>query len=400
MTFIEWLSNLNDKWKAKEAKWQNVLGITPNTETTDNQNTETVDSKTQNNNENGGSTGFDWSPIAGGIGSAMQLGSTLFGKQYDDPQFTGEQAVSKFLGNFGIYGKLASGITSLSSQLTRKFGVNIGNVSQGINKEAGGSELGRMANNIVGGLSNMTGGWGSLIGNKLNDFNVNADTESMFGAYSGTGQKMLAAKDIAGSNVLFNKNKYGNLVDNSIINQDLLTNLKIGNDKIISSVPYNAEMNEHRRFNKMYGMTGQSYNTRAGKQGMKMLSHEELNKIYAAKKAIKEDDIQKFQNGGSILIPDGALHAHKHHMEEVNPELAEDLTKKGIPVVSTDENGEVTQVAEIERQEIILEKSLTDQIEKLWKEGTEEAMIEAGKIITCALFTNCDDNANLVKEVE
>jgi len=76
------------------------------------------------------------------------------------------------------------------------------------------------------------------------------------------------------------------------------------------------------------------------------------------------------------------------------------LTKKGIPVVAVDENGEVTQVAEIEKQELIFEKSLTEQIEKLWKDGSEEAMIEAGKIITCTLFTNCDDNAGLVEEVQ
>lgn len=352
--------------------------------------------------DRGGSTGFDWSPIASGVGSAMQLGSTLFGKQYDDPQFAGEQAASKFLGNFGVYGKIAAGITSLSSQLTRKFGIDVGNVSQGVNKTAGGSELGRIANNVVGGLSNMTGGWGSLLGNKLSDFNVNTDTQSMFGAYSGTGQKMLAAKDIAGSNILFNKKEYGNLVNDSIINQDLMTNLKIGNDNVISSVPYNANMIESRNFKKIYGTTGQNYGTRIGKSGIKMLSREELDKIYSARKRQDNvsDDIQKFQNGGSILIPDGALHAHKHHMEDVNPELAEDLTKKGIPVVSTDENGEVTQVAEIEKQEIIFEKSLTEQIEKLWKEGSEEAMIEAGKLIAETLMTNCDDNVNLVKEVE
>ena len=46
------------------------------------------------------------------------------------------------------------------------------------------------------------------------------------------------------------------------------------------------------------------------------------------------------------------------------------------------------------------EKSLTEQIEKLWKEGSEEAMIEAGKLIAETLMTNCDDNVNLVKEVE
>jgi len=49
---------------------------------------------------------------------------------------------------------------------------------------------------------------------------------------------------------------------------------------------------------------------------------------------IIEEDLSEFKEGGSInVIPDGALHARLHHMED-----AEDLTKKGIPVV--DNNGE------------------------------------------------------------
>ena len=48
---------------------------------------------------------------------------------------------------------------------------------------------------------------------------------------------------------------------------------------------------------------------------------------------ISINSIEKFQNGGSVnVIPDGALHARLHHMED-----AKDLTKKGIPVV--DNNG-------------------------------------------------------------
>ena len=348
----------------------------------------------------GGSTGFDWSPIAGGVGQALQLGSTLFGKQYSDPGYSDEQAAAKFASNFGWWGKLAAGLATTSSQITRKLGTNTSFETERLKDASGGNTWTQLGNRAGSLINNTTFGVLSPLSKQMNDFNLTSDAEMMSGSHSGTLSNMRAATDAAGKRFFFNKSGIGNLVDSSIINQDLLTNMKIGNDKVISSVPYNAEMNERRQFNKIYGMTGQNYNTRSGKQGMKMLSREELDKIYAARKVVKEDDVQKFQNGGSILIPDGALHAHKHHMEDVNPELAEDLTKKGIPVVSTDENGEVTQVAEIERQEIILEKSLTDRIEKLWKEGTEEAMIEAGKIITETLFTNCDDNANLVKEVE
>jgi hypothetical protein len=36
------------------------------------------------------------------------------------------------------------------------------------------------------------------------------------------------------------------------------------------------------------------------------------------------------------IIPEGALHAHKHHLE------IDDITHKGIPVISHEEGGEVT----------------------------------------------------------
>lgn len=101
--------------------------------------------------------------------------------------------------------------------------------------------------------------------------------------------------------------------------------------------------------------------------------------------------LQKFQSGGAInVIPQGALHARKHHIEN-----AEDLTKKGIPVVDNDGN----QQAEIERDEIIFRKEVTDQIEKLAKEGTDEAAIKCGELLTHEIIENTDDKTGLAKQI-
>lgn len=103
------------------------------------------------------------------------------------------------------------------------------------------------------------------------------------------------------------------------------------------------------------------------------------------------EQLQKFQNGGSVnIIPEGALHARKHHMEN-----ADNLTKKGIPVVDNDGN----QQAEIERNEIIFRKEVTDRIEQLAKEGTDEAAIECGKLLTHEIIENTDDKTGLALEV-
>ena len=87
-----------------------------------------------------------------------------------------------------------------------------------------------------------------------------------------------------------------------------------------------------------------------------------------------------------------------HHIEDSDSELAENLTRKGIPVVALSEGGEIEQVAEIEHSEITLSKALTDKLEELRKDGSEEAMIEAGKILVEEIMFNTDDKMGLINE--
>lgn len=80
--------------------------------------------------------------------------------------------------------------------------------------------------------------------------------------------------------------------------------------------------------------------------------------------------IQAFQEGGVIgkdinLLPEGALHKNRNHLEDVNPEIGSKVTEKGIPVIVTDENCNIKQVAEVEKEEIILRSELTKRIEEL-----------------------------------
>lgn len=106
---------------------------------------------------------------------------------------------------------------------------------------------------------------------------------------------------------------------------------------------------------------------------------------------ISINSIEKFQNGGSVnVIPEGALHARLHHMED-----SKELTKKGIPVV--DNNG--NQQAEIERNEIIFRKEVTDKIEELMKDGSDKAAIECGKLLAIEIVENTDDKTGLVPEL-
>lgn len=102
----------------------------------------------------------------------------------------------------------------------------------------------------------------------------------------------------------------------------------------------------------------------------------------------------KFQNGGKFnVIPDGALHARLHHLD------IDGITNKGIPVVVQKKGGEVEQQAEVERNEIIFNLDTTKKLEALWRDGSDEAAIEAGKLLVSEILENTVDNTGLLKEV-
>lgn len=107
---------------------------------------------------------------------------------------------------------------------------------------------------------------------------------------------------------------------------------------------------------------------------------------------------QQFKNGGELnIIPEGALHKNLHHMEN-----DENITKKGIPVISEDEDGKIVQNAEIERSEIVLRLSLTQKLEKMLKKYNsdisqkekDDVATKAGQILVDELLNKTIDNTN------
>ena len=152
------------------------------------------------------------------------------------------------------------------------------------------------------------------------------------------------------------------------------------------------------------------YTLRA-KQGAKIKEVKRLSSLYnkrlISKEPLKEGTTVEFKNGGSInVIPEGALHARKNNLTEINPEL-EGITKKGIPVISKEEGGEMIQHAEIECNELILRLEATKKIEELRNlynssENTKDKdslAIEAGKLLTIEIMENTDDRTGLMKTI-
>lgn len=102
------------------------------------------------------------------------------------------------------------------------------------------------------------------------------------------------------------------------------------------------------------------------------------------------------------IIPEGALHAHKNNLDIA------DITNKGIPVISAEEGGKVTQHAEIEREEIIFNLDFTEEMERITNEfnSSDDAeernnlAIELGKMATYEIMKNTKDYTGLIKTTE
>lgn len=153
-------------------------------------------------------------------------------------------------------------------------------------------------------------------------------------------------------------------------------------------------------------LSGGYRNMAVGRNGMKILdaesqwAREVLTKAKIRPKEKLEEQSPKFAEGGKVnVIPDGALHAHRHHLEDISPEY-EQVTSKGIPVVTEEEGGKLKQHAEIERNEIIFRLEVTKKLEELMKDGSDDAAIEAGKLLAHEIINNTVDNTGLMEVVE
>lgn len=130
------------------------------------------------------------------------------------------------------------------------------------------------------------------------------------------------------------------------------------------------------------------------------------NTIQFAQNGAKLEDIEVSEE--SSVIPEGALHKNKNNIDL-------DITKKGIPVITVkDDNVEtfeeikeqedsLVQHAEIEHNEIIFSKELTDFLEdkrKEWHEsGDSNICLEVGMRLVKEIMENTDDNTGLIDKL-
>lgn len=154
-----------------------------------------------------------------------------------------------------------------------------------------------------------------------------------------------------------------------------------------------SDTNNTRNYINLSG--GINFNTiRRGQEGLRFPTKDEVDRARNTLRVLNNQSLPVYKEGGKMnVIPEGALHARLHHMD------MEGITKKGIPVITKEDGGEVVQHAEIERDEIIFTKEVTEKLEELYKKGTDEAAIEAGKILAKEIMENTQDNTGLIKTI-
>lgn len=330
--------------------------------------------------------------IMGGVGSALDIAKgfvpTQESKGKNPTGFEAQQAIGDTLTKVPIPIVQAAGLAYKGiSMLAEATGGNTNSITKEQAEDLGISKGTRLANNIIGAL-HPGAGW---LVKEVEEGQKSHLIDEMSNAYADTVADIDQAGVLGGGKYLFGSKKVSNAVQEANRRNELLTEMNMTNTMRKQS-DYGRDLAQQN----MNRYAGTNYmDMRMGRKGMKIQSLEEIRELLK-NRVVEELDIQKFAEGGS-LMPAGKLHKELNHIQELGEQF-EDLTRKGIPVVTVDESGGLTQIAEIEHSEWIMSKSLTDEIEALWKDGSEEAMIECGKLVCEHLLRQTKDEGGVLDE--
>lgn len=210
--------------------------------------------------------------------------------------------------------------------------------------------------------------------------------------YTGVTDNVNTAAQNAGAKILLGGNKANAMIANAIYQQNKAREIL---DR--------AEMDRYASANPLINQRVQmqlsgGYNSLLAKDGTKLYNIEFAKKALSRRKKKREEtvpqDVGIYKSGGSFnIIPEGALHKNKHHLEDLDSKF-EDVTSKGIPVISESEGGDITQHAEVEKEEIIFRLEVTKKLEELARENTDDAALEAGKLLVKEILYNTIDKTN------
>lgn len=336
-------------------------------------------------------SGISWQGVAQSAGSAIDA----FTQAKTDPSDSQAQLQNQVRGGIsdaaiqsGNPIAMAIGVGSkLVDAIGAQTGLNLDNIDKEVGKDAGISGAARGFNNLMNYIPGNSMIWGAFASKTQNADVISDEVKDIQGAYGDSYGDLESAQKLSGKRFLFGRRKA-----NKFINEANETNQKMQDIATTNTLRKQSDYGNdimQQNLNR-YAGTNYMYNA-VGKQGMKLMSIEQAKLILMMRKNVEQKELQIFANGGAInIIPEGARHSRLNHLDEVHDDF-EDVTKKGIPVVTPTEDGDLEQVAEVECGEIIFSKSVTEKLEELMKDGSDEAAIEAGKLLVKEIIKNTDD---------
>lgn len=336
-------------------------------------------------------SGISWQGVAQSAGSAIDA----FTQAKTDPSDSQAQLQNQVRGGIsdaaiqsGNPIAMAIGVGSkLVDAIGAQTGLNLDNIDKEAGKDAGISGAARGFNNLMNYIPGNSMIWGAFASKTQNADVISDEVKDIQGAYGDSYSDLESAQKLSGKRFLFGRRKA-----NKFINEANETNQKMQDIATTNTLRKQSDYGNdimQQNLNR-YAGTNYMYNA-VGKQGMKLMSIEQAKLILMMRKNVEQKELQIFANGGAInIIPEGARHSRLNHLDEVHDDF-EDVTKKGIPVVTPTEDGDLEQVAEVECGEIIFSKSVTEKLEELMKDGSDEAAIEAGKLLVKEIIKNTDD---------
>lgn len=336
-------------------------------------------------------SGISWQGVAQSAGSAIDA----FTQAKTDPSDSQAQLQNQVRGGVsdaaiqsGNPIAMAIGVGSkLVDAIGAQTGLNLDNIDKEAGKDAGISGAARGFNNLMNYIPGNSMIWGAFASKTQNADVISDEVKDIQGAYGDSYSDLESAQKLSGKRFLFGRRKA-----NKFINEANETNQKMQDIATTNTLRKQSDYGNdimQQNLNR-YAGTNYMYNA-VGKQGMKLMSIEQAKLILMMRKNVEQEELQIFANGGAInIIPEGARHSRLNHLDEVHDDF-EDVTKKGIPVVTPTENGDLEQVAEVECGEIIFSKSVTEKLEELMKDDSDKAAIEAGKLLVKEIIKNTDD---------
>lgn len=336
-------------------------------------------------------SGISWQGVVQSAGSAIDV----FTQAKTDPSDSQAQLQNQVRGGIsdaaiqsGNPIAMAIGVGSkLVDAIGAQTGLNLDNIDKEAGKDAGISGAARGFNNLMNYIPGNSMIWGAFASKTQNADVISDEVKDIQGAYGDSYSDLESAQKLSGKRFLFGRRKA-----NKFINEANETNQKIQDIATTNTLRKQSDYGNdimQQNLNR-YAGTNYMYNA-VGKQGMKLMSIEQAKLILMMRKNVEQKELQIFANGGAInIIPEGARHSRLNHLDEVHDDF-EDVTKKGIPVVTPTEDGDLEQVAEVECGEIIFSKSVTEKLEELMKDGSDKAAIEAGKLLVKEIIKNTDD---------